>query len=367
MRIDRLQRAAREAGLDALVAVSPENFFYATGAYILTQKLIRDRLAMAVIPASGEPTVIVCSIEESLTRAETPLRDVRTYVEFRESPVAALAAVLTEKGLDGQRVGIELRYLSMHYGDELRRAMPGTRFEDCGRVFHRVRAVKEPGEIELLARAARGVTGAIMAAFGEADPGDSERRVAAGILRRFLDEGLDEPFLVLGTGARSAQAHPIPSERYVLRDGDVLRVDGGGLYRGYYGDVARTVFVGRPDARRVDVFKRLAEVQRRVVERCTVGTPVRELYELCRASFAELGLPFHMPHIGHSMGVELHEEPMIQPLNDTPIEENMVLNIEPIAVVDGAGYHIEDLVLVTARGPQVLNRPALDDEPFFIA
>ena len=95
----RLEKKMAETGVDATIAVSPENTYYLSGVFIRTQISVRDRLALVVWPQSGEPTYIVCNIEESLARAQSPIKDIRTYVEFAESPVTTLAQVLRDKGL----------------------------------------------------------------------------------------------------------------------------------------------------------------------------------------------------------------------------------------------------------------------------
>ena len=86
MNVQEFQRSLGESGLDAVVAVSQPNVFYTSGAYILTQVSIPDRLAMTVLPASGDDALLVCNIEESLARQESWIDDVRSYVEFAEAP-----------------------------------------------------------------------------------------------------------------------------------------------------------------------------------------------------------------------------------------------------------------------------------------
>jgi Xaa-Pro aminopeptidase len=83
---------------------------------------------------------------------------------------------------------------------------------------------------------------------------------------------------------------------------------------------------------------------------------VSSLFESCAGNFKKEGIPFKMPHIGHGMGLEIHEYPMIQPTNHDPIREGMVLNIEPLLIdpQEKFGYHIEDLVVVTSDGRRVL-------------
>src|SRR5699024_6001395 len=98
-----------------------------------------------------------------------------------------------------------------------------------------------------------------------------------------------------------------------------------------------------------------------------VGVKVSELFHLCKKLYEEKGLPFDMPHLGHSQGIGLHEEPVIHPFNHTVLQENMILNIEP-RVRDSesnSGYHLEDLVLITEDGLVILT-VALLEEPFVI-
>ncbi|HET8629793.1 MAG TPA: aminopeptidase P family N-terminal domain-containing protein, partial [Thermomicrobiales bacterium] len=95
----RMRAALASADLDAVIALSPENVFYLSRALILTQRYIPDRLAVVVWPREGEPTFIVCAIEQELARQDSWIADLRTYVEFRDSPVALLADVLAERGL----------------------------------------------------------------------------------------------------------------------------------------------------------------------------------------------------------------------------------------------------------------------------
>lgn len=351
-------------GLDAVVAVSPENFFYTTGAYISTQKLLRDRLALAVVTMTGDPIVIVCNIEESFTREESRFPDIRTYVEFAQSPIDVLAEVLQEAGVANGRIGMEMRYLSWHYSQELLRRAPLAQFQECRHLFNEIRMKKQPHEVEVLERAARVTAEAVQSTMQTVRPGDTERSLAIRLRQALLGTGAEElAFLVLGTGVRSSITHPIPSD-VPLVSGDVIKLDIGGLYGGYYSDLARTFGFGERNTRRHDIYRRLAEIHRSVIGEIRPGVRCCDVFKFCQTQFERHGLEFHMPHIGHSLGVELHEYPMIEPSNQQEIEEGMILNIEPIFndPFDGSGYHIEDLVLVTASGTRVLTGSDLDTE-----
>lgn len=102
-RSKRLKEVMIQKGMDVLVAISPENVLYSTGAYIITQRSLRDRLEISIIPQDGEAAFVVCGIEESLAREESWIEDLRPYVEFKESPIKFLADVLIEKGLDKKK------------------------------------------------------------------------------------------------------------------------------------------------------------------------------------------------------------------------------------------------------------------------
>lgn len=77
----------REDGIDVAVIISPANTIYFSETYIMTQKDIPDRLAITVLPLSGEPAIIACCIEQNTVDSETWIKDRRYYVEFQQSPI----------------------------------------------------------------------------------------------------------------------------------------------------------------------------------------------------------------------------------------------------------------------------------------
>jgi Xaa-Pro aminopeptidase len=85
------------------------------------------------------------------------------------------------------------------------------------------------------------------------------------------------------------------------------------------------------------------------------GMAAEEPFFFCKEKFEKAGLKFTMPHIGHSLGVELHESPMLRPGEKTRLEVGMVINIEPL-ITDSVGetYHLEDLFVVAEEGPRLL-------------
>ncbi len=360
-RYERLKVLMEKEGLPVVVALSPENTLYFAETYIMTQSSIRDRLEIAVLPLEKEPYMIGCSIEKPTILAETWIKDCYFYTEFIENPVEILARVLKEKGFDHGKVGIELDYIMAHYYRDLVRFLPDVEFVPCTNMFGKVRMIKEPEEIELLAYGAQSTVKSLEKALLDVHPGDTEFKLATKIKEYMLEDGADViTFMVMGTAENSFQAHKLPNDE-ILPDGDLMRIDYGAAYsRGklhcYNSDVARTVLIGTPNPAYVDIAKKFFEAYQYTYEHMRPGLPAKELFRICKEKVLSLGLDFACPHIGHSLGIGLHEFPILSPKEDFELQENMVFCVEPVLVGAGRKFHCEDLVQVTADGYRVLSQ-----------
>lgn len=149
----RLDRFISARGLDAIVAVAPENTFYLSGVFIRTQVTIRDRVAVVIWPAGDAPTLLVCNIEESLARSEGSIADLQTYVEFADDPMEIVAKIIQARSLDRAVLGIESRYLSVEQMSVLSRNLPHASLIPIDRDLDTVRASKTPAEVARIAAA----------------------------------------------------------------------------------------------------------------------------------------------------------------------------------------------------------------------
>lgn len=371
MNAPRFREKMERAGLDAVVLASPENVFYTSGALITTMRSLRDRLAFSVLTAGLDAMLVVCNIEESLSRRTSWIADVRSYIERREHPVDALAAALREKGWDRGRVGYEARFLPAGQFERLRQALPAVQWTPADDVIISVRAVKSPEEIARFRDAARATERAIHDAFARARPGDTEKSVNDRIMINLLDAGADSiTHSVFGTGGNALHAHAIPGA-YPLTPGEVGRVDSGAEFGGYPSDLARSVGVGAVPQPMLDAYKRLRAIERETIEFLRPGRTGAEVFNFCKAAYARQGLAFAMPHVGHGLAVlggEMHEEPNLHPYNEVPLEAGMVMDVEPFYWDWDRGFalHIEDTALVTEQGPIILSDATNTEELFII-
>ena len=237
--------------------------------------------------------------------------------------------------------------------------MPAVTFVGVDGLFDEVRAIKRPDEVELLGRAALATDRAIYDAFCGGRVGGSDKQIADALAQGILSTGADSvAFLVLGAGPNASLAHPYAAN-LILREGDIVRCDVGGSYSGYYSDLARTAVVGRATPQQSEIYQKLWAIHEETIAAARPGARAKDVYLTCQAAFERQGMRLNLPHVGHSLGLGLHEPPLLQPLNETILTEGMVLAIEPACRLDGGPiFHTEDLVVLTADGNRILSRAA---------
>ena len=217
-------------------------------------------------------------------------------------------------------------------------------------LFAELRMVKTPSEIEAIrdiGGAAERIAAEVCERFGA---GSTEREIANFVAERYAEAGGDGlTMLVVGSGPRSAAVNAPPTGR-VLEQGDVLRLDIIGTKGRYHSDVARTAVVGEPSVEQQRVYDLLHGVHRCCLTALRPGTLTSDVYAIYRQAMEEAGLPpYHF--VGHGLGITLHEDPFVNALSSIPLEEEMVLCIEPLTLLEGRfGMQIEDEVLITADG-----------------
>jgi Xaa-Pro dipeptidase len=362
----KVQDALRDNQLDALIAVSPWNVRYTSGTSFFTQRTIPDRLALVVLTPNREPVFIYCTIEDEEARTSSWLTDRRGYTEFADQPVQVAADVLRELGADRGKVGIEKGFLTAVHYDALLSALPHAEIEAADRVFDRMRAVKTPEEFAWLGQIVYWTDVAVATAFSAARAGDTTRAIGDRMIAEATERGANNLLhLVLGTGANLSNPHALP-DASTLQPGGVLRTDFGMVWGDYVSDIARTAFVAPVRQEQLDAYHTLEEIHQSVIAAMRPGVRVCDIYKRCADAFAQRGLEFRMPHVGHSIGGSVHEQPMLHPFDETALEVGMVMMLEPPIITADGLYHTEDMIEITADGPRVLSRSRDWSEPLII-
>jgi len=358
-RLARLQEIIERRNLDGIVVSSYQNVSYFAGTHLMTQVSLPDRLAFVVVPRGADPTVIVCGIETRQVKTQTDIADVRDYVEFAENPTDVLAKVLAERNLAGGSIGIDARRLPVASGRLIEDNLSGVELVSVDDDIELSQAVKDANEIAVLESAAQATLAAAEETAAELRAGATERDFSTSAFLKLMQRGGVPLFLVFASGARTMQAHPESTDE-PMSPGTLWRIDFGARFDEVINsDLARTGVVGEPSPEQAATLTALRATQDAGFNAIEPGRPAREVFNAVKAEFKRQGLPFSMPHIGHGMGIGLHEFPMLEPGNDIKLEIGMVLNIEPMAVIESRqeAYHTEDLAEVTAKGPRLLTPP----------
>ncbi|RJQ62298.1 MAG: aminopeptidase P family protein [Desulfobacteraceae bacterium] len=362
-RSNRLGEALKLAKLDALIAAAPENAVYLSGAYNPVRKLLPERPAIVLWPQDGSPLLIAAAIEEEFLRERSVISDRLLYRGKAEAAVSLLAKAVANAKLSKARIGVDLEGISAHLFQELVRKLPNARFDNATALVAELRAVKSGGEVQALREAAVSTDCAEWKALDAFRVGWTEKELAVELRQALISEGAETiAFLILGGGRRGVAAHAAPSST-PLAPGEILRFDMGGFFDGWASDLAKTACVEEPSPRQRHVYRTLRRILDDHIGRIRPGRTAGELFDAVSSDFHSAKLRFDAPHVGHGIGLSVHEWPILSAGNRSPIRSDMALCAELIYVEeDRERYHLEELVLVRQDGAEVISRSRIAEE-----
>jgi len=346
--------AMEKNGLDALIAMSLESVAYSIGCVIPSQFFARRRHAISVMDLNKAPTLIVADMEEGHAKRYSYIKDVRSYREFLQDPIELLADVLKEKGLSKGKVGIELSYIPAIDFEKLRSKLPQVKFVECAELFNEIYTVKSDKQLKILRAVAKAAEKAIQEGFESISAGTTESELARIMVSRFYGEGGDGiRLLIVGSGERSSYPNVGPSER-VIRKGDLIRVDFLGMKEYFMSDVCRTAVVGKPSEKQRRIWNKLVKTKETILETIRPRVKAFEVYNAYLKIWKDFGFS-PVRFIGHGLGLSTHERPLLSDSDDLALKKGMLLCIEPLLLFPKIeGYHLEDEVLVTKDGHEIV-------------
>jgi Xaa-Pro aminopeptidase len=357
-RFDRTRELARAAGLSGVYVTAGPNFRWLTGE-VAHPGGWPLWLSAVLVPLDGEPTMVISKMHAEIFDLErSPIREVLTYVDG-EDPRPALRAAFAIAGLEGEEVAAED---TLWFGDVdlLASALPGLRLRRAPRVFDRLRAVKDAGEVEHLRRAAETHDVGYRTALEVVRPGGPIARAGAEIVSAMIAAGSEE-LAIFGTFKDL-------SDR-AFAAGDIVDVDlWPGSHGGYRADSARNLFLGEPTAEARRLYDATLNAYHVAMAAVRPGVSAQSIHRACADAMREAGYE-QVWKVGHGVGLaETHEAPLLQTGNDDPIEPGMVFTIDPGAFITrDTPIHIEDTVVVTETGAESLNRFTRELEALVIA
>jgi Xaa-Pro dipeptidase len=371
---ERLGAALERERLDALVAAAPANVAYVTGFWSLTRAVSPATEIYAVVAAGGTalvvPTMEALAVVEGEARADhvvchgrfvyaeaDPTERLRALVAApAASAEEALAAALDALGVRGGRVGLDDAALPAARAAALARRLHGTAVVSATSAFDEARRVKGPYEIESLQHALHVSEESINVVLALLQPGVTEQEAATALEHETLRRGGRAYRTIVAFGSDAAVPAPWPTGR-VLRNGDLVRFDVGGVARGYRSNVARVAVMGEPSRRQLEIFDALHTGLEAALQALRPGVRGGDVLDTVITTVRKAGLSsFDRHHVGHGIGLDPIEEPWLAP-GGAPLEMGMVVCAEaPYYLPGETGFTLTETALITRTDCHVLNR-----------
>jgi Xaa-Pro aminopeptidase len=351
-RRQRLLETLRTEQIEALLITNPINVTYLTGFSGESSYLVITR-RQTLLVSDGRFTK---QITEECPGLEVVIRPPTQNV------IEAASGAIEKMGVAS--IGFESNDLTVAEWEAFREKLPAIAWKSGKERVERLRAVKDAAEIAQIKQAITIAERAFTAFRSILRPSDTEKDLCDALelsIRRAGGKCSAFPSIV-AVGARSALPHAPPTAQ-TITDSALLLVDWGARGKFYNSDLTRVLLARRNsavpatlDPVLATVYRTVLEAQARAIRRIRPGVTGNEVDAEARATIAAAGFDGHFTHgLGHGLGLQVHEAPALRPGSGVVLEAGMVVTVEPgIYLPDRGGIRIEDDVLVTADGCQVL-------------
>ena len=344
-RAHRVHKLLDEADLEGFLFLDRANLRYLSGF---------TGSAGALLVTRKGATFLTDSRYTTQARQEVQAQNI---CEYRVQLDGILAQV-DQLGL--QRIGFEADSLSYAMVERLREKSPsGCQWLPEAERLRSLRWSKDRNELSALEHAACISAEAFEEVLPMIRPGVVEREVALELEFAMRRLGAEEKSFdtIVASGRRGALPHGVASDKSIA-SGDLVTIDFGARWNGYHSDETVTVAVGPVSTKLRQIFDIVLEAHDRAMDAIRPGVPLRDIDDIARSYIREHGYGDCFGHsLGHGVGLEVHEHPVVSAQTEVLAEEGMVITIEPgIYIPDLGGVRIEDMVYVTADGHRRITR-----------
>jgi Xaa-Pro aminopeptidase len=343
-RLEALRRSLPDVGVDTILVTQPENCRYLSS--------FTGSAGYLFISARAARLATDSRYFEQVQRQAPDFELVRIEQRFTD----LLPDLLADLGTG--RLGFEAGHVTVDQHDTWR-AAAAVEWVPIKGTVEKLRAVKAGEEIDAIRRSAA-LTDAAFAHLVEViEPGMTERQAAWEMEAFMRERGASKVAfdLIVAAGPNGAMAHHRPGDR-VITEGDPIVIDIGCVVEGYCSDMTRTVCLGKPKPKYLDVWQIVLDAQETAVAAIRAGVTGVEADAAARDVIVEAGYGDYFGHgLGHGVGLAVHEAPRASRLSDDTLEAGMTVTVEPGIYLPGEfGVRLEDLVVVRDDGVEVLSR-----------
>lgn len=363
LKVKKIKEISAEKGFDLLVIQKWEDIFYTTGIRGTTH----SKSIFYLIPSDSEkePILILPSGFKSWLGGERfedyfpHIKESATY-SYTDNVIELVVDMLERLATSNRKIGIEKARTTSELVpaatlEGLIKYLPKAEFEDCTWIIDDVRMVKTKNEKNLMKKACQ-ISDNTHATVRELlRPGLTDTEIAREIYLDIIKQG--------GEGWGFA-AEPCIFPRKKTRrieEGDLLTIDISAMYKGYFSDYSRVAVVGQPTRKQKRIFKTVRDVQEKTIEILKPGLKASEVYAFAREEVKKAGyLKYFVHFVGHGLGIEVDEKPHIKFDDNTVLKPGMIITIEPEITLPDLDIYIEDEVVITTDGYEVLSKAPKD-------
>ena len=366
-RTAQLEEALDSRGLDGILLFSPESQYWLTG-----YDTFGFCFFQCLVIGGNEPVLLTRSADRLQAEITSNIRDIRIWVDDEAAdPSEDLADLLSELGLDGKRLGIETDtygLTGMNYQRVANRLDGKVTLTEASNIISSLRLVKSAEEQAYVRTAARLADDALDAAIAVSRPGIDEGQILADMHAAIFKGGGDYPGneFIIGSAENALLVRYASGTRTLSRD-DQLNLEWAGTYRHYHSAMMRTILIGKPDPRHVDMQKAGVEALLECEARLQPGKPMGDVFDAHCRTFARLGMEeYRLNACGYSLGARFTptwmEREMFRAGASTIMVPGMVLFLHMILLDrrNRLAMCTGRTSLVTGNGSEVLSQHGLD-------
>ncbi len=348
LRITHLQEKIVRNGYEAMLVLGMVNIRYLCGFTGTDGALIVTGKRVVFLTDSR----YICQAQQQVSADE-----VIEYADKIKAIATQLKTCVSAASLG--RIGFEGKLVSVDKYQRLQQECIGLDFVPADEELASLRQIKDDGEIGCLQQAAQLNWQAMSALLPSINAGISEIDLAVELefmLRKLGGEDKAFDFIV-ASGVRGAMPHGVASEKK-LHNGELVTIDFGTIYQGYYSDETVTFALGEVPSQLQKIYDVVLRAHDLALAGLAVSMPARAVDKIARKFITDQGYGEYFGHgLGHGVGLEVHESPTISPRSETLLEAGMVFTIEPGIYIPGVGgVRIEDTVVLTADGYRCLTK-----------
>lgn len=366
-RVARLRETIARNGLDTFIVLIDANRRYLSGYTAEDGQF--DETAGALIITAEHCLLATDSRYDLQARQEAPEYEV---VRYRKGLFDALPGLLEH--VKANSVGFESNRLTVKQHQDLTTHLAEdhipVRLVGTENQVESMRVAKDPTEVAITREAVGCAEKAFRHLKAWLQPGMTEIDVARKLEELMVAAGAEAPSfpIIVAAGNNSAKPHAVPEKR-PIQIGEPVLLDWGARFEGYCSDISRTIIFGPPDEQFQNIYAIVRQAQAAAIAAIKAGAHGQAVDAVARKIIEAAGFGDHFGHsLGHGTGLCIHEAPRLSPHSDDILEAGMIVTVEPgIYLPEWGGIRLENQILVTANGADVLNTLDLDAYALAIA